>query len=229
MSKNKVRGIIVLGVVLVAFLVLALVIPFKHTATYWIGFVFGIVGIIVSAIGVVIAFKNAESARSKFYGFPIARLVLIYAIIQIVVSFLLMGLAFICPAWVGVIVCVLLLVFAIIGLVATDSVRDEIERQDVQIKKDVSAMRALQSRVNMLVNSCEDSEVKKAVLDLAEEFRFSDPVSSEAIAEIEGQMAGLMDEAEKAVVDGDNESAQALVKKLSGVLKERNRLCKLNK
>ena len=53
--------------------------------------------------------------------------------------------------------------------------------------------------------------------------------SSGAITEIEGQMSGLMDEVEKAVVDGDNEGAQTLIKKLSGVLQERNRLCKLNK
>lgn len=229
MNKNKIRGIIILGVVLVAYLVLALVIPFKHTATYWIGFIFGIVGIIVSAIGVIIAFKDADSARSKFYGFPIARLVVIYAVIQIIVSFLLMGLGFICPSWVGIIICVLLLVFAVIGMVATDAVRDEIERQDVVIKKDTSAMRTLQSRVNMLVNSCEDENIKESVKKLAEDFQFSDPVSSDAIAEIESQMSGLMDEVEKAVVDGDNEGAQTLIKKLSGVLQERNRLCKLNK
>ena len=229
MSKNKVRGIIILGVVLVAYLVLALAIPFKHTGTYWIGFVFGIVGIIVSAIGVIIAFKNATSTRSKFYGFPIARLVVIYAVVQIIVSFLLMGLGFVCPSWLGIIVCVLLLVFAVIGLVATDTVRDEIERQDVQIKTDVKTMRSLQSKVNMLVNSCEDEEVKTAVKELAEEFRFSDPVSNEAIAEIESQMVDLMNEAEKAVIDGDKEGALELIKKLSGVLKERNRLCKLNK
>ena len=229
MNKNKIRGIIILGVVLVAYLVLALVIPFKHTATYWIGFIFGIIGIVVSAIGVIIAFKNAVSARSKFYGFPIARLVVIYAIIQIIVSFLLMGLGFVCPSWVGIIICVLLLVFAVIGMVATDAVRDEIERQDMVIKKDTSAMRALQSRANMLVNSCEDENVKESVKKLAEDFRFSDPVSSDAITEIEGQMSGLMDEVEKAVVDGDNEGAQTLIKKLSGILQERNRLCKLNK
>lgn len=229
MSKNKIRGIIILGVVLVAYLVLALVIPFKHTGTYWVGFAFGIIGIIVSAIGVLIAFKGAESAKSKFYGFPIARLVVIYAIIQIVVSFLLMGLGFICPVWVGIIVCVLLLVFVIIGLVATDAARDEIERQDVVIKTDVKAMRNLQSRINMLVNNCENEVVKDSVKKLAEEFRFSDPVSSEALVEIEDQLASLMDELEKAVIDGDNEGAQELIKKLSGVLQERNRLCKLNK
>ena len=229
MSRNKVRGLVVLGVVFVAYLVLALLIPFSHTATYWVAFAFGIIGIIVSAVGVVIAFKGTESARSKFYGFPIARLVLIYAIIQAAVSFLFMGIGFICPVWVALIVDILLLVFVVIGMVAMDVTRDEIERQDVKIKKDVSAMRSLQSRVNMLVGNCEDDSVKEAVKKLAEDFRFSDPVSSDAIADIEGQMASLMDEVEKAVIDGDNEGAKALIKKLMGTLQERNRLCKLNK
>ena len=109
-------------------LVLALVIPFKHTATFWIGFAFGIVGIIASAIGTVIAFKNGESAKSKFYGFPIARIALIYAIVQVIVSFIFMGIAKFCPSWVGIIVCVILLVLAVIGFIAADAMRDEIER-----------------------------------------------------------------------------------------------------
>lgn len=227
--KKKSRGIVALVAILAVYLVVALIIPFQHTTVYWIGFSFGLVAIVVCIAGIFIAFKDAESARSKFYGFPIARVVVIYAIVQIIVSFILMAIGVLCPVWISIIVCIILLVIAVSGLVATDATRDEIERQDAKIKRDVAAMRALQSRINVLAQNCDSEDVKIAVKRIAEEFRFSDPVSNSATMEIESQMAFMMDEIEKMVLDGDNENAKVLIGKLSGVLKERNRLCKLNK
>lgn len=229
MNKSKVRGIIILAIVLVAYLVLALVIPFKHTATFWIGFVFGIIGLLVSVIGCTVAFKGAESAKSKFYGFPIARLVLIYAIVQTIVSFIFMAIAFICPPWICIIVSVILLVLAILGLVATDAVRDEIERQDVKIKTDVVSIRNLQSKTAFIVGQCDDEEAKKALSKLADSFKYSDPVSSPALADIEADLTSYVDELQSAVTDKDFGCVSTLCTKIESTLAERNSLCKLNK
>ena len=115
------------------------------------------------------------------------------------------------------------------SFIAADAMRDEVERQDVKLKKDVSAMRALQSRAVALVNQCSSADVTAAVRSLAEDLRYSDPISSSAIAENERQLASLMDELEQAVTDGDSAAALALCKRTSAALVERNRLCKLNK
>lgn len=229
MKKTSVRSIAVLGIVLIAFLILSWAIPFQRTATFWVGFVFGIIGILAAALGMAAAFKKGGDARSKFYGFPIARIAVIYLVIQIIVSFILMGLSFIAPFWIGLIVCVLILLGALLGFVAADVARDEIERQDAQLKQDVSAMRALQSKINVLVNNCEDAEVKTVIQKLARDFRYSDPVSSLDTAEIEEQLGILLAEVEDALLEGDKEGTIELAKKLSGTLQERNRICKLAK
>ena len=117
---------------------------------------------------------------------------------------------------------------AAVGFIAADAMRDEVERQDVQLKKDVSAMRALQSKVNGIVGLC-GADIRPEVTKLAEELRYSDPVSSEALAEIEAELTAYADELQAAVVDGDNASARELCRKISVTLLERNRLCKLNK
>ena len=65
--------------------------------------------------------------------------------------------------------------------------------------------------------------------EMAEEFRYSDPVSSEALADIETELSACVDELQKAVVDGDSVSGRELCRKVSVTLTERNRLCKLNK
>lgn len=229
MKKISIRSIAVLGIVLIAFLILSWAIPFQRTAAYWVGFVFGIIGILAAALGMAAAFKKGGDTRSKFYGFPIARIAVIYLVAQLIFSFILMGLSFIVPFWIGLIVCILILLGALLGFIAADAARDEIERQDVQLKQDVSSMRALQSKINVLVNNCEDTEVKAVVQKLARDFRYSDPVSSTDTAEIEEQLGILLAEVEDALLEGDNEGAIELAKKLSGMLQERNRICKLAK
>lgn len=71
----------------------------------------------------------------------------------------------------------------------------------------------------------ENAEIKA----LAEEFRYSDPVSNNAVAEAEADLAAVVDELQAAYVDGDNDAMAQLCRKASALLAERNRLCKLNK
>ena len=140
-----------------------------------------------------------------------------------------MALAAVAPVWLALVLYLALLVAAAVGVIATDSIRDEVERQDTQLKKDVATMRALQSKAAALPARCEDATAKASLEKLAEEFRYSDPVSAPALADLETDMAATMEELSAAVTDGDNAAVLALCKKISATLAERNRLCKLNK
>ena len=64
---------------------------------------------------------------------------------------------------------------------------------------------------------------------LAESFRFSDPVSSDALIDIEANLSALVDELQSAVLEKDTEAAKTLCAKVEATLADRNRLCKLNK
>ena len=227
MSKNSVRFYISLAAVLVAFCVIALVVPFVRTAAFWVSFAFG-----VAAIGIQVYTMPramAGNTRSKFYGFPILRISFVYLVIQIVLSFVFMALAKWVPVWIPVVLYVLLLCAALIGFVAADSVREEVERQDVQIKKQVSTMRMLQSRLSTLAAQCDSETAAAAVSRLAEELRFSDPVSCEALFDAESELSACIDTLQQAVVDGSEEDILTLCRRTSAALAERNRLCKLNK
>lgn len=173
--------------------------------------------------------KKKRGAKSKFYGFPIARVGVLYLAVQIVLGLVFMALARVAPLWLALVLYLALLAAAAVGMIATDSIRDEVERQDTQLKKDVATMRALQSKATALPARCEDATAKAALEKLAEEFRYSDPVSAPALADLETDMAATMEELSAAVTDGDNAAVLALCKKISATLAERNRLCKLNK
>ena len=106
---------------------------------------------------------------------------------------------------------------------------DEILRQDKVLQENVSAMRTMQSKTRMLVGECDDALLSQELSNLAEDFQFSDPVSSEATQEMEYELSQLIDELQEALMEREYESAGALQRKAQDLLKERNRICKLNK
>ena len=48
-----------------------------------------------------------------------------------------------------------------IGLISAEIVVNEIEVQDIKLKKDVTLMRELQSKVNQMANNSDGIEIKK--------------------------------------------------------------------
>ena len=231
LTKNTLRGLIIGGIFLVVFNLIAFLVPFPRSAIFWVGYVFGMIAILAQAPIWMLAFRGAESACSKFYGMPIARVGVIYLVAQLIFSFIAMGLAWVpvVPAWPFIIVSLLLLATAALGTIATDMTRDEIERQDIQIKRDVSKMRELQSLGNSLVRQCDDAAAKAELQKLSDALRFSDPVSSDATAASEAELKRLLTELQTALFDGDTSGSAGLCKQAQTVLAERNRICKLNK
>lgn len=225
MKKDTMRGLVALGVLLVLYVLIAFLIPFAHTAAFWVSFAFTLIAFAVVSVSIYIAFIKKPDAKSRFYGFPVARIGVIYGAVQLVAGVVVMALAAIVPAWAAALGYAIALGVAVIGLVSADAVVEEIHVQDAKLKKDVTLMRGLQSKVNQLAAQWDNAALKA----LAEEFRYSDPVSSEALAEAEADLSAVVDELQAAFVDGDKDAAAQLCRKASALLAERNRLCKLNK
>lgn len=229
MKKDMIRWGIGLGVLLVLYILVAFLIPFVHAATFWVSFIFTLIAFGVVAASFYIAFIKNPDARSRFYGFPIAKIGAIYGLVQLIAGILFMALAVYAPVWLAVLVYAIALGAAIIGLISAEAVVEEIRVQDVKLKKNVSLMRGLQSKVNQMASQCDNPDVAAAVKQFAEEMRYSDPVSSDALAEIEAALSAAVDELQFAIVDGDSNATKQLCRKASAILAERNRLCKLNK
>ena len=229
LNEKEKKGVLVLALLFVAYTLIVLAVPFAKGGMFWLTYLFTAAAFGVQAYVFKLSFEKEAGAKSKFYGFPIARVGVLYLAVQIVLGLVFMALAAVAPVWLALVLYLALLVAAAVGVIATDSIRDEVERQDTQLKKDVATMRALQSKAAALPARCEDAEAKAALEKLAEEFRYSDPVSAPALTDLETDMAATMEELSAAVTDGDNAAVLALCKKISATLAERNRLCKLNK
>ena len=225
MKKNFTRSAICLGVLLLLYILLAFLIPFPKTAVFWLSFGFTLVAFAVTGWALYTAFLKNPGATSRFYGFPIARIGVIYGGGQLVCGLLFMALGKWIPTWLAVLVYAAMLGATVIGLMGAETVVDTIQSQDQKLKQDVRFMRELQSKVNQMAAQCSLPEVKQ----FCENIRYSDPVSSEALAEIDLDLSAAVDNLQSAIVDGDNIAIRQLAQKADNVLSERNRLCKLNK
>ena len=229
MTKNQKRTLIVLAIVLIVFSVLTFALPFKMNGLFWLSYLTGVFAIAIQLYVLRIAFSGAESVKSKVYGYPVARIGILYMAAQLVLSLVFMALAAIAPIWIAVVLYVLLFAAAAIGFIGADATRDEVERQEVKVETDTTCMTKLRSQVYPLAGRCADAEAKAALSELADEFRYSDPVSSDALKTIETELETAVAQLQEVVATGDAGEISNACKKVKELLAERNRLCKLNK
>ena len=227
MKKDTIRFGLTVAILLVLYLLVVFLIPFAKTPVFWLSFGYTLAAFAVAGAAFWIAFLRHPGAKSRFYGFPIAKIGAVYWLVQLIAGLLAMALGSWIPVWLAVLVYTAALGAAAIGLIAADAVADEIHAQDDKLRKNVTVMRTLQSQVSQL--DCTDPEAAAAVKKLAEELHYSDPVSSPALEEAERDLSAAVANLQSAVLDNDPPVIKQLCRTASRLLTERNRLCKLNK
>lgn len=229
MKKNILRIAATVTLLLALFNIIAFAIPFVRTATFWLAYAFTSVAILAQLPLSLYAFTSKGGVRDSLYGVPIARLSLIYLLAQAIIGLLCMALSKWLPFWAALVVESAMLVLVSIGCIATSTVRDELRRQDHNLQNKVAVMRELQSRAGVLASRSQDEAVHLHLRQLADDFRFSDPVSSAATAPLEADLLAHIDSIEHALTNGDRDCILKICHQTATLLAERNRLCKLNK
>lgn len=222
MKKNKGMAYAVLGIAFVLFNVIAFAIPTVKTSTFWAAYVFTAVAFISQIAIWKFAFKGADTLKSKFLGIPLISVGITYLIIQLIAFAVFMALP-LTASWIAVVVCALILGISAICLIGTETGREEINRVEEKIEKKVFYIKSLQVDIEMLANSETDIDIKAALTKLAEKIRFSDPMSSDALADLEAEITEKVKELKSA----DNKAE--IIKVLDSLITERNKKAKILK
>jgi hypothetical protein len=217
------------AVILIVYHLIAFLVPFQKTEVFWIAYGFSLGAFVLVTLSVCSAFIKGSDVKSMFYGFPIARIGVYYGFFQLLMGYVFMAWGPVIPWWVAVLVFAIPMGIAILSLIGADTVRNEIDELDEKLAGNVTLMRTLYSQINQSVSMCKDEEAVVKVKMLAEEMRYSDPVSSDFLAEIETDLAIAVNELKEVVLAGDVQKIKASCDKTMSILYERNRLCKLNK
>ena len=228
MKKNKslVSYLIVAVVILGVFNVIAFVIPFVRTATYWIGYGATIFAIISSFAISFYAFRGDRT--SKFYGFPLISLAWAYLITQTILGIIFMALSMI-PYQVPLIVCVIVVAGFLIGMIAADSAKDIIEEVDKKVKEKTFFIKSLQLDMKELTSGVTEPALSKALRDLSDEITYSDPVSIEQLSSVESRIENNIMDLRALIDSGESELAIAKAKETQRLVIQRNEKLKLLK
>ena len=231
LGKKSKSVIAIYAILLVVYIVAFLIIPFNKIAASWISFAFTIIAIASSLLIFNFAFNAKETLVSKIYGYPIFRVGAVYALAQLVIGVVICAISAVIavPYWVALLVSVILLGAAAIGVIITDNTRDLVEEVDESVNVDTKNVTRFQIDIAGIVDICENTEVKADLEKLNELFRFSDPVTNDETREVEESIKTMLAELKTIVADSSTDDINALIKRITNTLNERNRICKASK
>lgn len=230
-DKNFKSLLAIYAIILVVVVTLFVAIPFKKITASWISFAFCVISIVLGFFITIFAFKNDGKLSSKVYGFPVFKVGVIYVIAQFCVCLVvcILGIFIVIPSWIVLIISIIMLAMSAIGFIATDSARDILTKMDTSIVNNTRQMSLFNLDIASIIDNCTNPEIKVELEKLAEEIRYSDPVSSDGTKEIETQISEKIYLLKETVDTESNGNIKAIIIEIKNILSERNRICKVSK
>lgn len=222
MKKNRPMGYAVLGIAFILFNVIAFAVPTVKTPSFWTAYVFTAIAFALQIAVWFFAFKGTDTLKSKFLGIPLVSVGIIYLIVQLIAFAIFLAYPS-APVWVAVVVCSLILGISLICLIGTEVGKEEIVRVEKKVEKKVFYIKSLKVDVEMIAEAETETDIKSALIKLAEKIRFSDPMSNEALANLEAEIACKVEELKTA------ENKLKIIDELNLLLTERNKRIKILK
>ena len=222
MKRNSAKGYVILGILFALVSIIAFAVPTAKTATFWITYVFTAAAFAAQIVIWKTALGKGETLKSKFLGFPVVHIGIVYAIIQ-TVAFAVFLFVPTLPVWSAIVVCSVIAGISTVCMISADAGRNEIERVEAKVQKKVFYIRELQADVELLADNESDAAAKTALTQLAEKIRFSDPMSNEQLADLENKISIKAAELKTAA------SKVEIITELNSLLDERNKKCKIHK
>lgn len=197
-----------------------------HTGTFWTSYVFTLLAFgAVAVSGYATRYHNI-TMRDWIFGYPVIWHCTVFLVVQFVLSVVFMlfqedidwGVAFAAQFLV-------LAVFAVMVISCFMS-KQTITNVDSKIREATVFVKMLRADAELAAEKAADSAVRAAFKELAEQARYSDPMSNPVLADLEREITIQLAEARNYLSNGDDASAHECCKQASLLLKERNMKCK---
>ena len=197
-----------------------------HTATFWLSWIFMLIAFVAVAVAAAMLGKRNVMLRDWLFGFPVMWHTTAYVIVEFATSTLFIifektiSLKVAVPVQLAELA--VYLVFAISCFIA----KEHIDEVQTKVADKTTFIKLLRADMETLTAKCSDETTRALVKALAERVRYSDPISSEALFELEKDISLTVAQCDEAISSGDFELAQKLCKDADNLLTERNNKCK---
>lgn len=195
--------------------------------SFWVGYGFITLAFIGNLVCSLIFFKE-ENKGKVFLNIPIINLAYSALIVSLIVGTIAMAVPVI-PYWIGMIVDVLILAFYAIAIIKASAAADIVNDIEQKVKEQTFFIKSLTVDADSLIARAKSDEIKSETKKVYEAIRYSDPMSNDALADIENQIQNEFNIFAEAVENDDTDLAKSSTDEIVILINDRNKKCKLLK
>lgn len=223
MNRKKTTGmsLAVWGIAFVVYNLMIFLFLKPQTAVFWLSYGFMVLAFGLQILGMYLSFKEF-SVKAVFFGIPLAQFTLFYFFAELFMSFVFMLFQKInwkIPLFLQI---VLLAVYAVVAIVSV-ATRDAAVAAKDKVQKSAAVMRLNTVDIEMLRDEAKDPELKNQLRRLAEAVRYSDPMTNDAVADVDARICQVTMALQTYCEDGDVPAAKDSCARLQRLYVERNK------
>lgn len=192
-------------------------------ALFWIAYAF-ITLVFCGNLGCSAVFFKEENRDKTFLKLSVIYYAFCALIASLIVGVVAMAIPVI-PYWIGIIVDVLVLVFYTTAITKAVAAADIINTVEQKVSEKTTYIRTLTVDAESLVSDAKLDETKKLAKNVYEAIRFSDPMSTPQLNEIETRIGNEFAAFSEAVKNDDFDLATTSSEELISLVNERNNKC----
>lgn len=232
MKKNFKFYAITWAILLVLFNILVFLTPneaagmTKFGGAFWSGYAFITLAFIGQLICGYAAFR-ADTREKLFLNLPLITISYAALVASVVLGTLCMMLPGL-PNWVGIILCAVVLALNAVAVVKAQAAATLVSEVGEKVKTQTAFIKTMTVEAASLVARAKSEETKAACKKVYEAFRYSDPMSTPALAKTDARIKTAFDSFKTAVLS-DADTAGNLADECCKLVTERANKCKLYK
>ncbi|MCR4594888.1 MAG: hypothetical protein K5761_07510 [Clostridiales bacterium] len=218
---------IVWAIVFASFNLIFFLIPHKYSFSTWISYAFIVVAFL-GELGCGTYLFKQNKAGGIFLRVSTLHITYIGTVAMLIVGTIFSRL----PdpfAYIGGIVCFLILAFTAVAVIKASVAADIVENIDQKVREKTLFVKSLTVDADSVMARSKSDAVKAEAKRVYEAVRYSDPMSSDALAGVESQITLKFDSFAQSVDDDDYELAKANADELIILINDRNKKCKILK
>ena len=231
MKNNKTKNTVAFGLIYVILLgvfnLLVFTISKSRNDVFWLSYGFMTLAFVVQIVSMFMSFKSAD-VETAFFGIPLASFSVFYLCAELVIGALFMIFQMASFTLALVIQVLVLAVFLIIAIISLLS-RDTVQQISDNVKEHVSNLKSVLVDIEMLMDGCTDPEHKANLRKLSETVKYSDPISNEAVADVEQRIMRKISELRINIDDNQIADAKQSCADLERLYVERNKKLAISK
>lgn len=215
------------------FSLISFVIPFpkQNSTVFYLNYFFGLLSIL-SQVLFVYLFINKREFRSIVFGWPIFVTGIIYLAVQLisVLIFYIINAFIYVPLWVILVVDLIIISFVFVAAIIGKCYKDEVEHIEEKSKANTSFIENTRTVFLILLEKYTDEPLHSELITVNDLLKYSDPVSSKELSQVEGQLSIKIDELKFLL--NENSEIQLIDEKINEIkslIGKRNIMCKNGK